>query len=115
MWSAELRQPICSLAAQDSVSEGRSAVRIIQVLYPSHYWLAARADMPWLCDPDVVDGKQRWPDRGERDWVWLAEAVERLGRVIAQAEPVVDEDTGVEVVCIDVAALLGVSAHGCGR
>lgn len=49
--------------------------------------------MPWLVDPDVEDGRQRWEDRDTIRWQLIAEVVQELGAKLANHEyPAVQEE-----------------------
>lgn len=60
----------------------------LQLLIPhtERWWLAARRDLPWLTDPDVEDGHQRWPDRHERPWARIAATVATVGAALASGD-----------------------------
>jgi hypothetical protein len=66
----------------------------INLANPERYWLAVRADMPWIQDPDVEDQRQRWAGRDEPDWAAIAAAVQHVMDAVAggRIEPVDEED-----------------------
>ena len=76
----------------------------IKLTNPERYWLAVRADMPWLRDPDVEDLRQRWSDRDERDWTSIVAAVEHVmdeiagGRGRIELDDEEDPEVGEHVV-----------------
>lgn len=78
----------------------------LYVPHPERWWIAARTDLPWLTDPDVDDGRVRWPDRDERQWTAVASLVEAVARAIASGgHDVDDDDPAVATVPADVGAL----------
>jgi len=78
----------------------------LYVPHPERWWIAARADLPWLTAPDVDDGRVRWPDRAERQWTTVAGVVEAVARTIAYGGHDVDEDDPTAaLVSIDAAGL----------
>ncbi|MGY4102050.1 hypothetical protein ACW2Q0_21240 [Nocardia sp. R16R-3T] len=78
----------------------------IRIPDPEFWWLARRDDVAWLEDPDVADGKVRWPDRDRLNWRAIAATVnaiaERLDDATALLE--LDED-GVGLVPCALEAL----------
>lgn len=76
------------------------------VPHPERWWIAAREDLAWLTDPDVDDGRVRWPDRDQRQWTAVAGVVDAVGRAIAYGGHDVDEeDPTVALVPVDMARL----------
>jgi hypothetical protein len=76
----------------------------VELAHPERYWLAVRADMPGLQDPDLEDQHQRWPDRDGRDWAASAAAVQHVmdevagGRGRVEQVDEEDPDAGEHVV-----------------
>lgn len=64
----------------------------IRVNDPEHWWTAHKDDLPWLKDPDVEDGRQRHPDRDERDWSGIARAVSAAADALTVARVLADSD-----------------------
>ena len=59
---------------------------------PERFWLAARSDIPYLSDPDVDDGYQRWADRDELRWGEIARVVEEAGQRVVAGGVYIDEE-----------------------
>lgn len=74
--------------------------------HPERFWLAARSDVVLASDPDVEDGRQRWPDRDTIDWARIAAIVADAGVRIARQQLGVDED-GDQMLVVDDNGLSG--------
>lgn len=70
----------------------------LRVRHPERWWLATRRDLPWLTDPDVDDGRQRWTDRNELDWAAVGEAVVSIGFRLTTGSSSVDPDDPTYVI-----------------
>ena len=68
-----------------------------RVRHPERWWLATLRDLPWLTDPDVDDGRQRWDDRDQLDWAGVGEAVVAVWSWLASGEADPDEPATVVV------------------
>lgn len=93
--------------ATQTDAEQDEAVTKIYLANPERYWLAVRADMPWIQDPDVDDQRQRWAGRDEPDWAAIAAAVQHvMDEVVAgrgRIEPMdEDEPEAGEHIVVDV-------------
>lgn len=86
------------------MTEQRDPVTTVYVLHPERWWIATRADLPWLTDPDKDDGRVRWSDRDERQWGTIAGVIEAAGRALASGAHDVDQDDPtVAFVPVDLA------------
>lgn len=86
------------------MTEQRDPVTTVYVLHPERWWIATRADLPWLTDPDKDDGRVRWSDRDERQWGTIAGVIDAAGRALASGAHDVDQDDPtVAFVPVDLA------------
>ncbi|MDO5865207.1 MULTISPECIES: hypothetical protein [Paenarthrobacter] len=82
----------------------------IYISEPNFWW---RADVGQIrkfvpVDPDVDDGRRRWPDRDEQRWDLIAQAVTQVSQALAAGEWEKDEDQGSHgLVRIDAEELTG--------
>ncbi|MFC7849389.1 hypothetical protein ACFUTU_13035 [Arthrobacter sp. NPDC057388] len=80
----------------------------IYISEPSFWWRAEAAQLRQFVpiDPDVDDGRRRWPDRDEQRWNLVAQAVTQVSQALAAGQWEPDEDnSGHSLVRIDAEEL----------
>ncbi|PXX53883.1 hypothetical protein DFR70_1264 [Nocardia tenerifensis] len=79
----------------------------VRLVDPDFWWLVRREQVPRLEDPDLVDGRVRWPDRDRVNWQAVAAAVDTIAGLLDEPGPQgwpVDE-VGAALIPCDLAEL----------